>query len=130
MKTDKDTLNKAIKGFLSRLEKTEKFVLDQAPDLCKEMIREVLVENYMQLGIAILLALISVPLIPIALHNGITYTTSYNSEEPTRYFFLMLLAITGSVASVCVASNAAYYLLYVKYCPKLFLVRQFKKLVK
>lgn len=129
--SDKKLLTDAMKGLIKRLDKTEKFVLDQAPDLCKQMVTEVLIENYIQLAVASIIMLLSVAVIPIAIHNGINYEYSSGSYSgPTRYFFLMVIGFIGALISSGMVVNAGYYLLYLKNCPKLFLLREFKKLVK
>lgn len=126
METNKDVLNQALQGFLSRLEKTEKFVLDQAPDVCKEMIREVVVAAQIQLTVAVLVAVLCIPMIPISIHN---HLTDYRGE-PTGWALLLSLGIIGIASGIWLAFDASYQLLYLKNCPKLFLLRQFKKLVK
>lgn len=43
----KKSLNSALEGLLKRFEKGEKFVLAEAPAVCKELVIEILINNAM-----------------------------------------------------------------------------------
>lgn len=124
------TLNSALKGLIDRLEKTEKFALDQAPDICKQMIRADLQENYIYGAFAVLVFIASIVGIVYSAHVGILSETMHGDTEPTRYLFLLLTCSISAIVSAIGSLEYVNNLLYISNCPKLFLLREFKRLVK
>lgn len=128
-KSNQKLLNDGLKGLVKRLEKTEKFVLDQAPDICKQMIQEELIEIYV-IGIFSLAAsIIGIFMLILSLLNGIT-EVRHGYDQPTIWLVVFIGSILciGFGVTTCV-THLKYYLFVTK-CPKLFLLRSFKKLVK
>ena len=122
---DKKVLNTALKGFIKRLEKTETFALNQAPEICQQMVTGKLIKTGECGLISALFLIIGVVMTVIALqHECVT------PGSPTRYFFILLIGVvTGTVALFGLADSISEGL-YVKNCPKLFLLKEFRDLVK
>ena len=111
-------LSKALQGFVKRLESTEKFVLEQAPAVAKEMILEAQLEAYLGIllgGAAFLvMATFSVYLFRFP-----------PSETPEAFGFVAFISAVCLVPISC----CSYDLLFLKKCPKLFLLRKFRELL-
>jgi hypothetical protein len=125
-------LNTALKGFIKRLEKTETFVLDQAPDICKQMVVEGLLQAKAGLWGALGLLTLGI----LAISQSLPHDFEYNAcehiscSEPTRYLFLWLLGAGAIIVGAILAGCSIYSLFYLRSCPKLFLLREFRDLVK
>lgn len=128
---NKKLLNSALQGFVDRLEKTEKFALDQAPDLCKQMVKEAEMQCYAALGGAGLLMLASIAAMLIANHQGLTepYRYSDSGTHASDWSALFGLGIAGALGAIGWSVGIAYELAYLKNCTKLFLLRSFRRLV-
>jgi hypothetical protein len=125
---DSELLKNAVAGLLDRLEKTEKFALDQAPDICQQVIAEFKLGNIMQLTLGSLLTVLGIVAMLVAYHQGIMSVR--HDDEATSWMLLFVLGGFANVIGPYVVLNAVYWNLYVSRCPKLFLLREFAKLVK
>ena len=119
-------LNSAITSLIKRLEKAEAFVLEQAPEICKEIVIEGNLDARTNLTKAGLLFVVS-------LAATITFAIiSYNTKAECSFF--TGAASLGSLATVMCASEAIIgevnMLLTIKRCPKLYLLRELRKLIK
>ena len=125
MNKNQKVLNTALRGLLSRLEKTEKFALEQAPDICKQMVQERKQDNIMRLVVAGFLLLVFSGVSAFLLYKG---TSLSGGEKAGCYLFGLL-----SLACVGGAGNSIYlaiqWILMLKNCPKLFLLREFRNLL-
>ena len=113
----KNTLNNTLEGLLKRLEKGEKFVLAQAPAICKELVTEMIIDNARVLIFAL-----------TAIIGGIFVVnrTFIHQDDNVGFHFIGYLAITGGcIASVFLINN----LLILKLCPKVSLMRKIKDLL-
>lgn len=115
-------LNKAIDIIISRLEKTEKFVLEQAPQVCKEILAEKLALLKFSLIVSSLITSLFITGIFVSLHQ---VKADWNNSM--IYFLvgiLSLLTIIPLVFLVAAISEA----ISLKTAPKLTLLREFKRL--
>lgn len=122
------TLNSAVQGLVDRLEKTETFVVEQAPEICKQMIYEKLIKVWAAIIPSAFLVVISLFLIPYFFKN------SSFRDDATVLQSLCGLGLLGFVVGSVVCSILLFenlqQLFFLKKCPKLFLLREFKNLVK
>jgi hypothetical protein len=128
---DSELLKNALAGLIDRLEKTEKFVLEQAPDVCQQVVMEFKIHNFMQMGFAAVAFLFGLVAVPVAIaHPMFVVPEGHYSSDPTWYMGLFIVGGVGLVAGFCVLVNTVYWNIYVNRCTKLFLLREFKRLVK
>lgn len=131
---EKKLLNEALKGFVERLEKTEQFVLAQAPDICKQIVKEIEIVNKIDIAMGIFWTLAGMVGAIISLANGILHNyvseSGYEHTDPTRYLFFLVASCVALLYGICSIYGSAKWLLFIKNCPKLLLLREFKKLVK
>lgn len=127
---NKKALNTAFTGLIKRLEATEKFVIDQAPQICKEMIRERAIEVTMQLVGSLVLSII---LLVISSKSGwyahVKSNTNLESEV-IGWWILSIGAGLFSLPSLGIFWDSIQSLILLKNCPKLFLIRSFRSLIK
>jgi len=113
----KKTLNSALEGLLKRLEKGEKFVLAQAPAICKELVTEMLIDSatWMVVGF--------VPLVIGFLM--ITGSCEHQSNTSILHGFGWLVTGIGAIATLAVIHD----LLVLKLCPKISVIRKIRDLL-
>lgn len=123
----KSKLNKAIDQLIQRLEKTEKFVLDQAPDICKEMVKEKMFDYKMDLAFQVT-SFVASALVLIAC--GVL---AYSHVGQTDWMFgcglfgtISLLLVMLTTDTIILTIKRIYY---VTNCTKLFLLNEFKDLI-
>lgn len=126
---EKKVLNSALKGFIKRLEKAESFVLAEAPDICKQMVAARKIEMTEQGCGALFFLIVGLVLLSMALPNEIIHAGSYGSD-PTRWFFVMILGAISFLIGFFMGLDCISNLRYLRNCTKLFLLKEFKKLVK
>ena len=90
-KTKEKLLSDGIKALVLRLEKTEKFVLEQAPEICKEIIAEYAVEakfdsivNFTSSFFSLLLSLFLPLLLYICIYPSVYTYPSFSVARPSR----------------------------------------------
>lgn len=121
---NKKVLNTAFTGFIKRLEATEKFVVDQAPEICQQMIREVYITNITNL----ILSTIGIIVLPIISYKVGTYAHE-RIEDVGGWWLLSVLAGSLSIVALFGVFDAIGSIIFVKSCPKLFLLRSFRDLI-
>jgi hypothetical protein len=126
---NKKTLNSAFTALIKKLEQTEKFVLDQAPEICKQMIRETMIANIMGIvGCTIAAIILSIAAYKLGFHIWGTESLSTNDNMGSGLLFFLALVVNGlSLAGIY---DGVYGLIFIKNCPKLYLLRSFRKLIK
>lgn len=121
-------LNAAINGLIERLDKTEKFVLTEAPELCKQIVREGYIDNGMM---AIVSSIATVLLAALSLYFGLKANANFGDNGETAF---RCLVSAGSGCGALIYIGEAYHsinlLLTVHFCPKLFLIRELRNLIK
>jgi hypothetical protein len=122
----KKVLDSAIQGLIKRLEKTETFVVAQAPEICKQMIAEKVLDHKTSLLVHGPFSIVF-PFITYFLANK-TFSTE-NGVAALCGLSAGLLGVWSLVAITNVIGSVQY-LIFLKKCPKLFLLREFKKLIK
>ena len=126
----KKAINVAVNALVKRLEKTEKFAMEQAPEICKQMVEAEMIEiksNIVGCGLTFLLLSV---LAGIALHSANTYIPSdrFDDGRGMRYLIFGMLSFFAMFPASAVWQNVVSFI-YVKKCPKLFLLKEFRKLV-
>lgn len=120
----KETLDLTLRQFLERLEKTEKFVLEQAPDLCKEM---VLHEKINLISNFFTCTIIFVVLLSIDIHClNIIYSTEH---EMFGYSLTAILSSLFAFVTLVFIVESIQRLYQLRNCTKLFLLKEFRDLV-
>lgn len=132
MKNNEKVLNTALKGLVSRLEKTEKFVLEQAPDICKQMVQESKQNSYINLFTNGLFMLISIVASVIFSHMAyVSFNDFHSSSDGTAgRTILAIISLAATIGTSCDVTSSLKWLLFLKNCPKLFLLREFRDLLK
>ena len=123
-----EKLETALNALIERLEKTEKFVLDQAPSVCQEIITERLIEYYTEFGQLMLGWLLSFSCIMIGMRCYIgSDRDDFSHDWP---IILGVLSLIGFIfLSFCMIYSVSK-ILFVNKCPKIILLREFSKLLK
>jgi len=123
-------LTSAIKGIITRLERTEQFVLAQAPEICQQMVREKTFDATVDLassGLMFLFGIVTFLITAIQMYwhpEG----ASDSFWIPRGILCLISFPMTGCGLEATI--REVKWLYFVKNCPKLFLLREFKKLVE
>jgi len=117
---------KALKALLFRIETAEKFVVDQAPDICKEILTEKTLNSTISLIGSILVfgTLSSVLFMCVSKING------YDDHQD--HVAVHLLAFVCGIAIIpfmCQVYCDVVSLLTVKRCPKLVVLRELRKMI-
>lgn len=135
-----DIANKLLEETLKRLEATEDFILKEAPELCKEIIRECYIDGITKSLTALFFIAISA-CISIYLYLKIggydepirdSYGYTTNKKE-MEYFFLWLFFVSSIIFEMAQLYNIFRYinLMFTAwYCPKLYITRGLKYLVR
>lgn len=124
---DKQILDNAIKHLVVRLEKTEKFVLDNAPDICKQMVMEVVINSVTNLICYFIMFGFVSKYLPIF---WMCTSQAVKDEAALGYGVLTLACMAVGFFTLAAIIDEIKTFLYVKNCPKLFLLREFKSLIK
>lgn len=116
----KNNINKMLKSVLERLEKTETFVLDQAPEVCREIVEVNFLDKFIK-GLAILVIglVLSIVIVSLALYLVKTDEAAYG-----LLMFLIFPMLTFYISSVLLLD--AYI---IKKSPKLTIIKEIKKLI-
>jgi hypothetical protein len=135
-KKNQELINKGLRSLLSRLEKTEKFVLAQAPEICQQMIREVYIDEVLNLLGELLLFMLITALMIWSYYRG---AATVSACLPTQYdkcsswsdWWIFSIVLTGLLlVPIALIGNSLAALLFVIKCPKLFLLRSFRRLIR
>jgi hypothetical protein len=121
-----EILFSTLRSLSERIEKSEKFVLDQAPDICKEMVTEGLISISVQFLVNIPIFILLVLLDKHLISSYIAFDGTSGSGDYVLGASLCSLVLFG--ISIWVFSTIES-VLKIKYCPKLYLVREFKNLL-
>jgi len=115
-----------IEGMLDRLEKIEKFTVDQLPDLCKEILaeRRVEIENNI-----IVMAVISAIVLPVVITLIVmTFTQSWEQVRNLTGIGALLLGMFN-VTALADILHSFLKLRALKVAPKLFIVSRLHKMI-
>lgn len=128
---EKKVLNQAITAIVKRLEKTEKFVLDQAPDICKQMVKEDVTNNVVNFiqqigGVIVFSSLLALAVI----HLNIPQPTEGREHDNFGWWCLAILSSIPTAILIACAIDSLKEIYLTKTCTKLFLLREFKRLIK
>lgn len=132
-------VNDTVKKVLKRIEQTEAFVLEQAPDVAKEMILDATMKSKRNLILNSSVWLMSVGVVMksaltllACIHDTSLLASTHDASFGIAVTASILLIFTTALAFVSFdeAYNAYERLMYVKSCPKLFLLESFRKLVR
>jgi hypothetical protein len=133
-KSTSKVLNKAIKSLIDRLEKTEKFAIDQAPDVCKQMVSEYKIDVYLGMAAPLFAMLIAGIIVAMAMHKGLyeireagTQWEHTVSGDWMVGYVIGIIVIIGSFVPLAINLRNLWFIIY---CPKLFLLREFRRLVR
>jgi hypothetical protein len=125
-------LKKGVKTLLSKLESTEKFVLDQAPELCKQIVEEKIMEEKLDAffygaGSFILLSL-------AILFGAMVYFATPREYGPSDKQMvcglISVIAGLGLVPTFSVFYGSLRNAILVKKYPKVYLVNQLRSILK
>ena len=129
MVNNKKKLEKAVNAIVTRLEKAENFVLEQAPDVCKEVIAEKKALGQLTIGVSIFIIMLLITLGLIANHN-IDHTYSLGSNENCGPMVLIGLSVMLIVVCLGFIIDTSVRLISLKVAPKLNILRELKSLVE
>jgi len=127
---NKRELNSGLRFIMKRLEKAEKFALDQMPDICKQIVLKRRIEMAGQLiftGVGFLLAF-SVFL--FCAHRWYAYVPRSDYDNPTDWIMGSVISSLVSLGFGAGVGDAISELIYLKMCTKLFLLKAFRRLIK
>lgn len=117
----KNKLEKAVETIINKLERAEKFTLSQAPDICKEIIKEKKVANFYWLTVYILGTLING-----ASSLKLAVTFSDKQEMLIIPILIAMVCLTFLMLSLSVTQELIS--LYV--APKLTILRELRSLLQ
>lgn len=125
-------LKKGLTALISRLESTEKFVLEQAPEICKQLIEE---KKIRETSDAILYGVFTT----FCLITSIALAVIYFQQPMGKYGpsdvrfitgILSILAVVGFFPSFGMTYESLRNLFLLKKCPKLYLLRSFRGMLE
>ena len=126
----KELLNKGLEQLVTGLEKTEKFVLDQAPDISKQMIVSFVMKtkfNILMYSGGLLISLIT---FGFTLFKAITwYNVEHSCYSDDHWWVCVFVMVVVILCFIVAIAHEVYYLFYIKNCTKLFLLKRFKELM-
>ena len=113
MKKKTNKLEQAVDAIVKRLEKTEKFVVDQAPDICKEILLEKRVSNiyYLIVSFAAFLGFLG---------------GSYFIENLQARIVMVFVSGMSLIFTLCIISE----LISILTAPKLTILKELRKLYR
>jgi hypothetical protein len=117
-------LKTGIEFIIKRLESTESFVIEHAPDICKDLVRESIVERTVDL-IVNLLSFITLTLLifhTVEKENFLFFSGPGVTVLMTLSFLVCILNLFGILYN-------AKTIWYTKACTKLFLLRSFREMI-
>lgn len=117
-------LEKALDALLKRLQSAEKFVLDQAPLVLKEMILDGYLEQ------AKVMSFSGLGILNLLIAGAVSYTNwDYVSSGMSFIGFYSIISIVLGLIAMGVFLDAVFTLLQIKLCPKLYLINCIKELL-
>lgn len=130
----------ALNVLITKLESAEKFVLKQAPEVCREIIAKERVEAAVQLAQSLSLYFVSYVAGEVAwylYHQGVAATAA-NTErwgDPGFPYYLgtTLVGVMSVIALMCASAvllDATRKYLLSKYTPKLIIISELRRMVK
>jgi hypothetical protein len=130
---NKELLEKGLAALVSRLESTEAFVVEQAPEICKQML-------YKEIGGSTFDAVFNFACATALLVIAFLCCYFAYTCKPDKYgdvsgiqVVCLIVAVLAGIFSIACFHESIYYTKYAyftKKCPKLFLLREFASLVK
>ena len=112
--------SKALSALVSRLESAEKFVVDQTPSICKEILIEKALDATMQVGGNLVIFVI--------LASSSLFCFLKAPQENMWYIGVGVLGFLSVFAFELTYSSLGF-LLTVKKCPKLVVLRELKSMI-
>jgi hypothetical protein len=128
MSENKTVFETAIETLLSKVDTTEKFVVDQAPEVCRQLIAEKKVTETMDATFHTFLF----PVLIYATHAlAVAAQGDYErySDKPLLFWLLATFCGVAAFFSFLILYGAVQSLLTLKVAPKAFLLREFKSMV-
>lgn len=128
---------KIIESVIKRVQQAEKFVLKELPDICQQIVYEGYIDAYTDLAgtvFAIFTSIVGIPVCLYVFHITPYDTARYSSGEWGVIHIIttvvsVVFVILFFMAFCCLWSNIQQ-IVYLKKCPKLFLLRQLRKLIR
>lgn len=118
----------AYESLIKRLESTEKFVVEQAPDVCKEIIKEKLLDETINVLTYSFGLIVGIIITFIGIHYSLDTVNPNYIRFPLGFVsFVSICSIFPTSGSLIDSINR---LLIIKMCPKLTLIRQLKRLIQ
>lgn len=125
---DVKALAKKVIGYL---ESTKEFALEQAPDICKQLILEAKIEATFDTASGLCVLIIGGGIGLFSFYKGITYQPHGSYDDGSGWYLAAIIVGGISLAlSSCFLSAGIHRFILIKNCPKLFLLRQFRKLTR
>lgn len=123
-----EKLEAAISMLVERLEKTEKFVLDQAPSVCQEIIADNMIEWVTALAQQLLGGLMLLIVIGVSASHFIGFERDDFAHDWPIICGVVSMAGLIILSFCCIYTLSRIY--FIKSCPKLILLREFSRLLK
>lgn len=133
----KNTMQVLLQGIMDRMKKVENFTLDQAPDICKEIVAVEVTEAQNSVVLAALMALLTGVATYLSLKYAITTPTEYSEYRGQSMTgpaimcsFIGVATSAIHVISMTSAITSALRLRAIKAGPKLLIIEKLSKLIK
>ena len=117
----------AVKTLLSKLDSTEKFVIDQAPEVCRQLIVERKVDLWMDLGWYGTLSIV-LPIATYLLGKAAVADYEHYSDKPIVYGLLAFGTSFGSCFVLTLAYSSIQKLTLLKVAPKIYLINTIRNM--
>lgn len=127
-KASKKQLNSALKAVIDRLEKTEKFVLGELPELCQQIVKErAVVEKFdaVSQGVSAFVNF------SICVATAV-YAFSYSKSDTLAAIVLGVVSMAFGIMGLCAAEytlGSIRNLVSLKAAPKLYILNKLRDLV-
>lgn len=130
MSKKETVFEQAMSTLLAKVDSTEKFVVEQSPEVCRQLIAEKVMLEKMDVITSSLIFVFLAPVTGFALFRIFTGEFSAYSNAPAGYCFLAALTGTVVVVSLLSVVDSIQNLMRLKIAPKVFLLREFSEFAK
>lgn len=119
------------KKVISDLESTKDFALEHAPDICKRMILEAHIEAVFEIVAGIAILIVGGGTGAYLLYKGFSYAPQSEYDGVVGWYLggTIIGGLSALFGPGLLFQGAKNYI-FLKNCPKLFLLRQFRKLTR
>ena len=130
-KKENSVYEQAFKSLVDKLNSTEKFILEQTPEVCQQLVTREMVELGGQALLALIALVVFGGLSAFSVYKGVNYVPNGHYED-TQFALFVCAGVLGILGLI--AFGALYFsvveFLKIKLAPKVFLISKIKNLIR